>query len=95
MLCQIFVFNIDGKIKKKTYKNNEFKISALIKREEFELPDGSYSVSDIQDSFEYILEKLGEEIDNPAIRVEVNKIENKITFKFKTRYYLELLTLKQ
>ena len=40
---------------KKSYKNNKFKISALIWNEEFELPDGSYSVSDIQDCFEYIL----------------------------------------
>ena len=39
---------------KKSYKNNKFKISALTWNEEFELPDGSYSVSDIQDYFEYI-----------------------------------------
>ena len=36
---------------KKTYKNNEFKISTPKWNEEFELPDGSYSVSDIQDCF--------------------------------------------
>ena len=34
---------------KKSYKNNKFKISAPKWDEEFELPDGSYSVSDIQD----------------------------------------------
>ena len=34
---------------KKSYKINKFKISALTWNEEFELPDGSYSVSDIQD----------------------------------------------
>ena len=39
---------------KKPYKNNKFKIPALTWNEEFELPDGSYSVSDIQDCFEYI-----------------------------------------
>ena len=39
---------------KKSYKNNKFKISALTWNEEFELPHGSYSVSDIQDHFEYI-----------------------------------------
>ena len=39
---------------KKTYKNNKFKISAPTWNEEFELPDGSYSVSDIKDYFEYI-----------------------------------------
>ena len=37
--------------------NNKFKISAATWNEEFELPDGSYSVSDIQDYFEYILKK--------------------------------------
>ena len=34
---------------KKSYKNNKFKISALTLNEEFELPNGSYSVWDIQD----------------------------------------------
>ena len=45
---------------KKSYKNNKFKISAPTWNEEFELPDGSYSISDIQDYFEYILKKHGE-----------------------------------
>ena len=40
---------------KKSYRNNEFKIPARTWNEEFELPDGLYSVSDIQDCFEYIL----------------------------------------
>ena len=42
----------------KSYKNNKFKISAPMWNEEFELPDGSYSVSDIQDYFEYILKNM-------------------------------------
>ena len=45
---------------KKSYKNNEFKISALTWNEEFELPDGSYSVSDIQKYFDHMLKKHGE-----------------------------------
>ena len=44
---------------KNSYENNKFKISALTWNEEFELPDGSYSISDIQDYFEYILKKHG------------------------------------
>ena len=40
---------------KKSYKSNKFKISAPTSNEAFELPDGSYSVSDIQDYFDYIL----------------------------------------
>ena len=40
--------------KKSTYNNNKFKISAPTWNDEFELPDGFYSISDIQDYFEYI-----------------------------------------
>ena len=42
---------------KSSYNNNKFKISAPTWNDEFELPDGSYSVSDIQDYFKYILKK--------------------------------------
>ena len=78
--------------KHKELNNNKFKISAPIWNEEFELPDGSYSVSDIQDYFEYILKKHSESVDNPSIRMYINRIENRITFKIKDRYYFELLT---
>ena len=44
--------------------------------EEFELTDESYSVSDTQHYFEYILKKHGEKTDSPSIRIYVNKIEN-------------------
>ena len=56
------------------------------------MPDRSYSVSNIQDYSEYILKKRNENVDNPSIRIYVNKIENRIAFKIKTGYYLELLT---
>ena len=39
---------------KMSYKNNKLKISAAIRKEEFNLPDRSYSISDIHDYFEYI-----------------------------------------
>ena len=77
---------------KSSYRNNRFKISAPTGRDEFELPDGSYSISDIQDYFEYILKKHSESVDNPSIKIYVNKIENRVTFKIKNGYYLELLT---
>ena len=77
---------------KSSYNNNKFKISAPTWSEEFELPDGSYSVSDIQDYFEYILKKHSERVDNPSIRIYINRIENRITFKNKNGYYLELST---
>ena len=60
------------------------KISTPTWNDKFELPDGSYLISDIQDYFECILEKHGENIDNPSIIIYINKIENKITFKIKT-----------
>ena len=45
---------------KSSYNNNKFKISAPTWSDEFELPDGSYLISDIQDYFDYILEKHNE-----------------------------------
>ena len=77
---------------KSTYNNNKFKISAPTWNDEFELPDGSYSISDIQDYFEYILKNHGEDIDKSSVQIYVNKTENRITFKIKNGYTLELLT---
>ena len=77
---------------KSSYNNNNFKISAPTWNDKFELPDGSYSVPDIQDYFEYILKKHGEDIDKPSVQIYVNKIENRVTFKIKNGYSLELLT---
>ena len=64
--------------------------------EKFELPSGSYSVSNIQDYFKYIIKNHKAVANNPQIRIftYVNKIENRIIFKIKIGYYLELLTPK-
>ena len=79
--------------RKSSYNNNKLKISSPTWwNDKFELPDGSYSVSDIQDYFEYILKKHNEKINNPSIKIYISKIENRITFKINTGYYLELLT---
>ena len=72
--------------------NNKFKISAPTWNDEFKLPDGSYTVLDIQGHFEYILKKHGEDIDKPTVQIYVNKIKNRVTFKIKNGYSLELLT---
>ena len=77
---------------KSSYNNNKFKISAPTWSDTFDLPNRSYSVADIQDYFEYILKRHSENVDNPPIKIYVNKIENRITFKIKNGYYLELLT---
>ena len=42
---------------KSEYKNNKFKISAPTWNDTFNLPDDSYSISDIQDHFEIIIKK--------------------------------------
>ena len=65
---------------KSSYNNNKFKISTPTWNEEFTLPDGSYSVSDIQDYFEYILKKHRENTGKSSIQIYINKIENRIKF---------------
>ena len=69
---------------KSSYNNSKFKISAPTWNNKFELPDGLYSVSDIQDYFEYVLKKHGENFDKPPVQIYVIKIENRITFKIET-----------
>ena len=68
---------------KSSYNNNKFKISAPTWNEELTLPDGSYSVSDIQDYFEYSLKKHGEKTNNddddndkPSVETYIDNVEN-------------------
>ena len=77
---------------KSEYNNNKFKISAPTWNDTFDLPDGSYSISDIQDYFEFIIKKHETLTENPPIQIYPNKIKNRIVFKIKTSYKLELLT---
>ena len=79
---------------KSLYNNNKLKISAHTWNDKFELPDGSYSVSNIQDYFEYILKNYEGSTDKPLVQIYANKIENRVTFKTKDEYSLELLTLE-
>ena len=75
---------------KSAYNNNEFKISAPTWNYEFDLPDGSYSISDIQDYNEYIIKKTI--ANNPPVQIYINKIKYRIVFQIKTDYKLELLS---
>ena len=84
MLYQILAFTTHG--------NNKFKISASTWNEEFELPDGLYFISDMQDYFEYILRNHLEKTVNPSMKIYKKKKEKRLTFKIKTGYYLERLT---
>ena len=79
---------------KSIYNTNKFEISVPTWNDKFELSDGSYSVSDIHDYFEFILKKPGENINEPSVQIYVNKIQNRITFKIKKGYSLEILTLE-
>ena len=77
---------------KTEYNNNKFKISAPTWNETFDLADVSYSIADMQDYFEFIIKKHETLTENPSIQIYANKIKNRIIFKIKTGYKLELLT---
>ena len=77
---------------KSEYENNKFKISAPAWNDTFDLPDSSYSISDIHDYFEFIIKKHETLIENPPIQIYPDKIKNRNVFKIKTGYKLELLT---
>ena len=55
-LQKIFIYYTWENIRKQ-HKNNRLKLIVSIRNDEFELPDGSYSVSDIRDYIEYIIKK--------------------------------------
>ena len=77
---------------KSEYNNNKFKISAPTWNETLDLPDGSYSVSEIQDYFQFIIKKHENLTENLPIKIYPNTIKNRIIFKIKSGYKLELLT---
>ena len=77
---------------KSAYNNNKFKISAPTWNDKFDLPDGSYSIADIQYYFEFIIKKHETLTENPPIQIYTNKTKNRIAFKVKTGYRLELLS---
>ena len=77
---------------KSTYHNNKFKTSAPTWNETFDLPDGSYNISEIQDYIEYIIKKHKTIGENVPILIYVNTINNRIVFKINGGYKLELLS---
>ena len=77
---------------KSEYNNNKFKISAPTWNDTFDLPNGSYSISDIQNYFKYIIKKHETILNTSPILVYINKIKNRIVFKIKSGYKLELLS---
>ena len=79
---------------RKQYKNNILKIIAPTWNDEFELTDGSYSVSDIQDYIKYIITNYETLTAIPPFHVFINRINNRLVFKIKDEYKLELQTPK-
>ena len=80
---------------RKQYKNTKLtKIIAPTWDDECELPDGSYSASDIQDYIEYIIKTHEILTTIPPIYVYINRINNGLVFKIKNGYKLELQSFK-
>ena len=77
---------------KSIYKNNKFKISAATWNDTFDLPDGSYNIPAIQNYLKYIFKKHETITDAALILIYANNIINRIVFKIKTAYKLELLS---
>ena len=77
---------------KSTYNNNKFKISAPTWNETFDLPDRSYNIPKIQDYIEYIIKKHETISETASMLIYANTITNRIVFKIKTGYNLELLS---
>ena len=67
-------------------------LAFIIWNETFDLPDGSYNISEIQDYIEYIIKKHKTIGENTPILIYANTISNRIVFKIKSRYKLELLS---
>ena len=76
---------------KSEYNNNKFKISAPPWNDTFDIHDGSYFIADTQD-FEFIIKKHKTLTENRPVQIYPNKIKNRIVFKIKTGYKLQLLT---
>ena len=90
-LSNLSIYNTWKNIKS-TYSNNKYKISAPTWNDTFDLPDGFYSISDIQDYFEFITKKHETLTENLSIQIYAKKIKNRIVFKIKVGYKLEFLT---
>ena len=74
------------------YNNNKFKVSAPTWNYTFDVPDDSYSIAALQNYFEYIIKKHETINDVSPVLIYVNEINNRIVFKIKSGYKLELLS---
>ena len=70
---------------KSEYNNNKFKVYSPTWNDTIELPDGSYSIKDIQDFFEFIIKKRETLTENLPVQIYQNKIKSRIVFKIRNR----------
>ena len=68
---------------KSKYNNNNFKASAPTWNDTFGLSDGSYSIADIQDHFEFIITKHETLTVNPPSQIYPNKVKNRIGYNIR------------
>ena len=78
-LQKLYVYHTLTNVRKQ-YQNNKFKIIAPTWNDEFELPDGFYSLSEIQEYIEYIIKKHKTLTAIPRIHVYINRINNRLVF---------------
>ena len=78
------------------YNNNKFRLSGPTWSEDVTIPDGGYEVSKIQNYFlDEVIKKHESNIksnEQSAILIYANRILNRVSFRIKTGYILELLT---
>ena len=94
LLNEILAFTTHGKILKSHTKmiNLKYQLRHRMKSLNYLMDHILYQT--FKNIFEYILKKHREDINdnnNPSLKICINKIENRITFKIKTGYYLDLL----
>ena len=77
---------------KSDYNNKKLKIPAPTWNDTFDVPDGSYSIAALQNYFEYIIKKHETIANLSPVLIYVNEINNRIVFKIKSGYKLELLS---
>ena len=66
---------------KSEYNNNKFKTSAPTWNDTFNLPDGSYSIADIRDYFEFIIKKHETLTENPPVQIYPKKLRTEVFSK--------------
>ena len=78
----------------KSAYNNKFKISAPTWNDEFDLPDGSYSIAYIQDYFEFIIKRHKTLTENHPVHIYLNKIKKQNCFQSKNRIQARIIIFR-